>query len=159
MIKNIIFDLSNTLVFRRDGETDSLNDLHDKVSGEKDYKFFDNFFIHESTFDLLKKLSLKTKLILLTSGDFQEDQAFRPILDDIFSSLHSSHIIGLGKNDPSIYRFLLKKEDIRAHETLFIDDLQRNLDAAEIIGLKTHRYQSENELRILLNKLLTEDRE
>jgi len=159
MIKNIIFDLSYTLVFRKDGSSETLNDYHDQVSLTDNYKFFDHFYIHEGVFTLLQKLSSKKHLLVLTSGDVQEDPAFRPLLDDIFRKVYSAEIVGIKKSDPAIYRHVVSAENIAPHETLFIDDLPRNVQAAETIGLKTHRYTNENELRTLLNKLLKEDTE
>lgn len=159
MIKNIIFDLSNTLIFRKDQSSESLNDLHDSLSSGENFNFFDHFFIHETTFNLLRKLNVKRNLILLTTGDYQEDPAIRPLLDDIFKNIYTGKHIGIPKSDPRVYNYIIKKENIKAHETIFIDDLARNIEAAEVAGLKTHHYRSENELRILLNKILTEDTE
>lgn len=159
MIKNIIFDLSYTLVFRIDGSHETLNDYHDQISNSPDFQFYDHFYIHQTTFELLRKLSITKNLLVLTSGDFQEDPAFRPLLDDIFKKVYSAQSIGISKSDPTIYRHVLSAENLQPHETLFIDDLQKNIKAAEVIGLKTHRYTDENELRIILNKLLTADTE
>lgn len=157
MIKNLIFDLSSTLLFRKSYPSATVNDYHDKVSLLEGFKFFDHFFIYTETFNILRKLKSSKKMFILTSGDIQEDPAIRPLLDDIFSKIYSAEVVGLSKSDPSIYRHVLSVEDIEPHETLFVDDLERNIQSAEIIGLRTHRYTNENELRILLNQLLTED--
>jgi putative hydrolase of the HAD superfamily len=39
------------------------------------------------------------------------------------------------KPDPEIYRHTLEKLGIAAEETIFIDDLQRNIDAAKALGI------------------------
>jgi putative hydrolase of the HAD superfamily len=41
------------------------------------------------------------------------------------------------KPDVEIYRFVLDAHDLKPSETLFIDDLQANIDGASKAGLKT----------------------
>ncbi len=54
---------------------------------------------------------------------------------------------GLVKPDPEIFRRLLARFDLRAQSTVFIDDAQRNVDAALALGLQAVRFTSPAQLR------------
>ncbi len=58
----------------------------------------------------------------------------------------SSHE-GVVKPDPEIFRRLLVRFDLRATSTAFIDDAQRNVDAALALGLQAVRFTSPKSLR------------
>lgn len=59
----------------------------------------------------------------------------------------------LCKPESAIYKHLLQTYALRASETVFIDDVQKNLDAAEELGIRTVRFQNapqcERDLRAL----------
>lgn len=59
-------------------------------------------------------------------------------LDLYFTKAYYSHLIGMRKPDKKAYEFVLKDAGIAAQETLFIDDLAENIEAAAILGFKTH---------------------
>ncbi len=54
---------------------------------------------------------------------------------------------GVVKPDPEIFRRLLVRFGLRAQSTAFIDDAQRNVDAAAALGLQTVRFTSPGALR------------
>lgn len=54
---------------------------------------------------------------------------------------------GMVKPDPEIFRRLLARFDLRAQSTAFIDDAQRNVDAALALGLQSVRFISPEQLR------------
>jgi putative hydrolase of the HAD superfamily len=47
-----------------------------------------------------------------------------------------SYQLHLTKPDPAIYRYMLKKLGTQPEETLFIDDMPRNIEAAQALGIK-----------------------
>ena len=57
--------------------------------------------------------------------------------DDIFHKTFFSHEMGLRKPDHQIYKIALKEAKINANESLFIDDLYINVEAAKACGLQT----------------------
>jgi putative hydrolase of the HAD superfamily len=61
--------------------------------------------------------------------------------------------LNLCKPEPGIYAHLLKQYGLAAKETVFIDDVQVNLDAASKLGIHTIRFenaaQCERELAVL----------
>jgi putative hydrolase of the HAD superfamily len=72
---------------------------------------------------------------------------------DVFQDRVISCRLNLCKPEPAIYEHLLRAFGLKASETVFIDDVQKNLDAAAKLGIKTLRFenaaQCERELRAL----------
>jgi glucose-1-phosphatase len=62
----------------------------------------------------------------------------RQHLDDYFTKAWYSSKAGLRKPEKEMYEFVLSDGDLRAGETLFIDDSAQNIDAAAALGIKTH---------------------
>jgi putative hydrolase of the HAD superfamily len=57
-------------------------------------------------------------------------------LDAIFDRAWYSFRMGLYKPDPEIFRKVLEEGNLVADETVFIDDMERNVEAAIQVGLK-----------------------
>ena len=72
---------------------------------------------------------------------------------DVFEGRVISCRLQLCKPEAGIYEHLLETYGLEAEKTLFIDDVQKNLDAAAKLGIKTLRFenaaQCERELRKL----------
>jgi putative hydrolase of the HAD superfamily len=72
---------------------------------------------------------------------------------DVFDGAVISCRLQLCKPESAIYAHLLKSYGLKAEETLFIDDVQVNLDAAARLGIRTLKFenaaQCERELRSL----------
>lgn len=72
---------------------------------------------------------------------------------EVFDGRVISCRLRLCKPEPAIYEHLLQTYALAANETLFIDDVQKNLDAAAQLGIRTLRFenaaQCERELRAL----------
>ncbi|MBP3227729.1 MAG: HAD family phosphatase [Bacteroidaceae bacterium] len=58
-------------------------------------------------------------------------------LSDYFDACYLSYECRMMKPAPEIFRHMLECEHIASHETLFIDDSQRNVDAARLLGFHT----------------------
>src|ERR1051326_7530512 len=71
----------------------------------------------------------------------------------LFTGMVVSSRVGVCKPEPEIYAHLLETHDLRAADTVFIDDTLANLDAAERFGIRTIHFtgirQCERELRRL----------
>lgn len=50
---------------------------------------------------------------------------------------------GVAKPHPAVYEAALAKLGWRAEETIFVDDVQANVDGARAAGLTAHRCDSE----------------
>ncbi|WP_462219098.1 HAD-IA family hydrolase, partial [Ferruginibacter sp.] len=95
----------------------------------------------------LEKISLQYKLYLFSNTNsihltkfeeiFTRDTG-KPSLEAYFTKAYYSNIIGYRKPDAGAYAFVLKDANIIAGETLFIDDLEINIEGAKALGIQTH---------------------
>ena len=60
---------------------------------------------------------------------------------DVFQGRVISCRLKLCKPEPGIYQHLLDAFGLRARDTIFIDDVQKNLDAAAKLGIQTIRFE------------------
>jgi HAD superfamily hydrolase (TIGR01509 family) len=91
------------------------------------------------------KLERQYNLALL-SNDVAEWSAYlrgKFKLTNLFQVAIVSGDVGYRKPDPAIYRVLLERIQAEAGDCLFIDDRQKNLDAAAALGFQTIRFQRE----------------
>ena len=102
----------------------------------------------EDTMHFLIELRKNYKLFLLSNtNSIHLEQFYKQLqhqlgkssLDFYFDKLYYSHLVGLRKPDTAIYDFVLKDAGITAGETLFIDDLEININAAAALGFQTHQ--------------------
>jgi len=71
---------------------------------------------------------------------------------NIFRGILVSGEENLQKPDPAIYNLLMSRYNIKASESLFIDDSLRNIEAADRLGLKVIHFMSPSQLREDLSK-------
>jgi putative hydrolase of the HAD superfamily len=87
-------------------------------------------------------------------GPFYQDLRRRHDFWDVFHGVVISGEIQMMKPEAQIYRHLLERFDLLAHESVFVDDLQPNVDAAKAVGLHAicfrNATQCEQELEALL---------
>jgi glucose-1-phosphatase len=97
--------------------------------------------------DWLQKNSNKYSFFLLSNTNSIHHAAFHksfthqtglPNFDDYFKKAYYSHQVGFRKPEKEIYLYLLQDAGINAAETLFIDDLLKNIEAATAVGIRTH---------------------
>lgn len=69
--------------------------------------------------------------------------------DDYFTKAYYSHQVGLRKPDKEIYDLVLLEAGIVAGETIFIDDLLKNIEAAAALGIHTHQLLPEERIERL----------
>jgi len=76
-------------------------------------------------------------------------------LAGIFEKAYFSHEMGLRKPDPEIFRKVLEDSRLNPEETLFIDDNEENVEAANSLGIKGYHLEDGTELNSLFkgNKL------
>ena len=73
---------------------------------------------------------------------------------DVFRGIVISGEIQLMKPEPEIYVHLLERFDLHAHESVFIDDMQANVDAAKAVGLHAIRFENAAQCQQELDELL-----
>jgi putative hydrolase of the HAD superfamily len=72
---------------------------------------------------------------------------------DVFNGAVISCRLQLCKPEPDIYKHLLQTYGLRADETLFIDDVQKNLDSAARLGIRTLRFENAAQCERELDKM------
>lgn len=77
-------------------------------------------------------------------------EAYR--LMDYFHVSIFSYEVKMVKPNPEIYRIILEKLEVFPHETIFIDDMLENIEAADKLGIKTvHSKSTKNTIEIIQN--------
>jgi putative hydrolase of the HAD superfamily len=101
----------------------------------------------KESFEFLNQLSRRYKLFLLsntnaihkTAFDLSFKQQMLDLsLDSFFTKAYYSNLVGMRKPNENIFRFVLEDAGIIAEETLFIDDLFKNIETAAKLGFRTH---------------------
>jgi putative hydrolase of the HAD superfamily len=94
---------------------------------------------------LLNELRKTYRLFLFSNTNALHLAALRQIwsesigkgsLDDFFEKTYYSHLMGMRKPDPESFQLILKENDLKGQETLFVDDAIINVEGAEHVGLK-----------------------
>lgn len=73
-----------------------------------------------------------------------------------FDAVYASHLMGLCKPDPEFWRSILEAEGAEASETVFVDDMAENVDAAAALGLRAHLFDGIAGLEAFLGRLAEE---
>ena len=79
-------------------------------------------------------------------------------LDDYFDMLFLSYKMNCSKPGEEIYRRMLLEGNMKAEETLFIDDGERNIAAARKVGINVLKVENGEDWRETLTKVLATDR-
>lgn len=97
--------------------------------------------------DILEKLADRYNLYLLSNTNSIHLKCFKELftietgktsLDVYFNKAWYSNEIGLRKPGTEIFEFVLEEENLKAEESLFIDDTLINIETAQKMGFKTH---------------------
>ena len=73
---------------------------------------------------------------------------------DVFRGIVISAEIQMMKPEPEIYLHLLERFGLNAQESVFVDDMQANVDAAKAVGLHAIRFQTATQCQQALDQLL-----
>ena len=105
----------------------------------------------------------KHRLFLLSNSNALHIQNLterwgKPFMDrffNCFNNIYFSHHMGMRKPEPVIFQTLIERENLIPEETIFIDDLLENTQAAADLGLKTWHLQVGSEDIIEIQSRLT----
>lgn len=118
----------------------------------------------ESKFDLLLSLRKNYKVFLLSNTnevhldwvyhDLKKNHNIEDFDARFFDKTYYSHLVGMRKPDREIYQFVEKDAGILPEHTIFIDDIQKNIDGAKSVGWNTYLHNPSDGLsEVLCNKL------
>lgn len=127
MIKGIIFDLNGVLFYFNSPSSPS--------------------FIEENV-RLVEKLSLKYHLGVISNAN----EEYKKYLEEkdilkFFKTITLSELVGFRKPDKEIFEITLEKMDLKPEETLFIDDMEENIEIAKALKMNTILYENTTQLR------------
>ncbi len=111
----------------------------------------------EPTVRVLEKIKVTRKHRLFGLSNWSRDK-FHVAEDSFpfikwFEYIAVSGRVGFMKPDPRIYHHLLEVGGIQASESVFIDDVRKNIDAAAALGFQTIHFVSSNQLEQDLKSL------
>jgi len=141
MVNALLFDFARVLLFPTDKNySGGVNDLHKKVSQNPDFKFFDYFVLNKELMNYLFSIKHKVPIYMFTSETIQNSTEIRDGVSKVFSKIFSAKEMGKSKTNPDTYRFIAGELNLDPSEILFVDDNSKNIEAANLAGLKTIRY-------------------
>jgi len=62
---------------------------------------------------------------------------------DCFEDLVFSGVLGMIKPDKEIFEYLLKKNNLKAEESIFIDDSEKNINGAVAVGIEGYLFDGD----------------
>lgn len=100
--------------------------------------------IPKERIDLILRLKNKYRIFILSNTNAIHIREVNNILhnttgienlDNIFEKVYYSHEVALRKPDSAIYEYVLKDKNLKASETIFLDDNLDNIKASERAGI------------------------
>ena len=115
-------------------------------------------------FELLLQLRQRYQVFLLSNindlherwiADYmQREHCIHDFEHRYFDAVYYSHLIRLRKPDREIYEYVLADAEILPEESLFIDDLEVNIEAARQLGIHAELKRAEEPLEKMLQRFL-----
>jgi len=148
----------NLQQFRNDVRSISESEPDDKTIEEAWCSFLQ--VIPEDRIRLLEKLKGKYRLLLLSNSNplhievsaRMEFEKYGYELNELFDKAYISYELGLTKPDPAIFNYILNDLNIKAEECLFLDDGEKNIQAAQKLGFVTYLVTQGENLDFLLDE-------
>ena len=119
-------------------------------------EFFAGDVLDKDLADYVRALKLNYRTALLSNAlanlrKLLEEEWF---IDDAFDQIVISAEVSLVKPDPAIYQLTLDKLEVNADEAVFIDDYDRNVFAAQALGIQAIHFKTSQQTRNDLDALL-----
>ena len=112
----------------------------------------------ENRLTLIQSLKKEYSIYLLSNTNTIHIDAFKKKLGkvkwvkfcNLFDKMYLSHELGLRKPNAAIFKYILKEQNLQAHEVFFIDDSTEHIEGANKLGIKTHHLKNGEEIATLL---------
>lgn len=102
---------------------------------------------HTKTFELVKKLKNQGKKVYIISNIEENSIDYIKTIYENFETYFDGIIyscrVGMLKPDPEIFIHTLNKFNLKAEETLFVDDSIKNIDSANNLKINTFHFNYE----------------
>ena len=96
----------------------------------------------------------KTALLSNAWDDLRQVIAEKWHFEDAFDAMIISAEVGLAKPDPRIFQLALERLGVEADQAIFVDDFERNVEGANALGLHGIQFQTPQQMRFDLDRLL-----
>lgn len=125
---------------------EELNMPMEKISVLRKF-VLEDFYIDQEMLTYIKKIQKSFTTALLTNFPAHVHEFMKTdwIVGGAFDHMVASCDVKLMKPDPAIYKLTLARIGCRAEETVFIDDREINVKAAEKLGINGIVYQSRSQ--------------
>jgi putative hydrolase of the HAD superfamily len=112
--------------------------------------------------EMVKSLSEKYRVFLLSNTNafhikyFEKEfkNRYHFSLHQLFSKVYYSSEIGFRKPDIESYHYVLNDAEIKAEETVLVDDREDNCLIAELLGMKSLKVPEKSGLEAVIDQLL-----
>ncbi len=117
--------------------------------------FFGGDQIDHDIIDLLRRLRSTHKTGLISNAwdgmrQWMSDQQ----LTDAFDTLIISAELGIAKPDARIYQFALEQLGVEAGQSIFVDDVEKNIKACTALGMHGILFQNSQQTQTEIQQLL-----
>ena len=122
-------------------------------------EFFSGDRLDNALLDLLRSLRPEHKVGLISNAwSGLRALITREKFDDVFDEMIISAEVGLGKPDPRIYYLALEKLGAKPEESVFVDDVLVNVEAARSTGMNAIQFTQPERALEELKQLLSNHR-
>ena len=111
----------------------------------------------EEMINFARELREKEIKVFILSNNFRERADYYneyPWMREVVDKAYFSWQTGFVKPDPRAWQLILDENDLKPEECLFFDDQEKNLKAAESIGIRSFVFTSEENLKKDVRNLL-----
>jgi putative hydrolase of the HAD superfamily len=127
----------------------------DKITAE----FFSGDREDKALLDFLRSLRPERKVGLISNAwSGLREYITRQKFEDVFDEMIISAEVGLMKPDARIYRLALERMGVQAEESVFVDDVLVNVEAARSIGMSAIQFTQPEKTLEELKQLLINHR-
>ena len=123
---------------------------------EVKHEFSENEIFDYEVIEYANELGKKYPLALLSNSEssYLRNILIEKDLEKLFDVILVSSEIGVAKPDREMFEMAINKLDVAPGEAVFIDDQQKNIDAAKAVGIKGIRFQNLEQLKKDLGEFL-----
>lgn len=128
--------------------------------GLSEEEFWDYWFKAEKVSDKMvsfaKELRSKGIKVFILSNNFKERAEYYghyPWVHDAIDKIYFSWQTGFVKPDPMAWTSILDEHNLKADDCIYFDDQEKNLRAAESVGIKAFMFTDESALEKIVRDL------
>lgn len=133
-----------------------LAEISGQTLEEINAEFAQNERFNNEVISYVEELKEKYLIALLSNAesDYLRNILSEHELDLLFDIILISSEIGIAKPDKEMFELALDKLGVTAGESIFVDDQQKNIDAAEKLGIKGIQFEDIDSLRKSMDEIL-----